>query len=60
MNALPITTRRATRRPVPLAPYVRGASPRSVVTAPLIYSLTLPLALLDLFVTVYQRICFPV
>ncbi|MBS0124576.1 hypothetical protein [Thetidibacter halocola] len=29
-----------------------------VVTAPVIYSLILPFALLDLFVTVYQAICF--
>jgi hypothetical protein len=31
-----------------------------VLTAPVIYSLILPFALLDLFVTVYQAVCFPV
>ncbi len=31
-----------------------------VLTAPVIYSLILPLALLDMFVTVYQAVCFPV
>ena len=31
-----------------------------LVTAPVIYSMILPFALLDLFVTVYQAICFPV
>lgn len=31
-----------------------------VLTAPVIYALILPFALLDLFVTVYQAICFPV
>ena len=30
------------------------------LTSPIIYSLIIPLALLDLFVTVYQLICFPV
>jgi hypothetical protein len=30
----------------------------SVVTAPVIYSLTVPIALLDLWVTLYQVICF--
>lgn len=40
--------------------YVRHARPLSVLTVPLIYSLIIPFALLDLFVTVYQAICFPV
>lgn len=40
--------------------YVRDASMISVLTAPAIYALTLPLALLDLFVTVYQHLCFRV
>lgn len=31
-----------------------------VLTAPAIYALILPLALLDLFVTFYQAVCFPV
>lgn len=31
-----------------------------VFTAPVIYSLIFPLLLLDLFVTIYQAICFPV
>ena len=31
-----------------------------IVTAPVIYSLIIPFVLLDLFVTVYQLICFPV
>lgn len=31
-----------------------------VLTAPVIYALILPFALLDFFVTVYQAICFPV
>ena len=29
-------------------------------TLPLIYSLTVPLALFDVWLTVYQRICFPI
>ena len=31
-----------------------------VLTAPVIYALIIPLALLDLFVTIYQAVCFPV
>lgn len=30
------------------------------LTAPLIYALIVPFALLDLFVTIYQAVCFPV
>lgn len=60
MSIIPVTAARGRRRPIPLSEYVRGASLRSVVTAPVIYSLTIPLARLDLFVTVYQRVCFPV
>jgi hypothetical protein len=40
--------------------YVLGARPLIALTAPLIYSLIIPLALLDLFITVYQVVCFPV
>lgn len=43
-----------------LASYVAQARPMVVLTAPVIYSVIVPLALLDLFVTVYQAICFPV
>jgi len=32
----------------------------NVVVAPVIYSMVLPIALLDLWVTIYQRMCFPV
>lgn len=40
--------------------FIRRARPWEIVTAPIIYSLIVPLVLLDLFVTIYQRICFPV
>ena len=45
---------------VGLARYVSRAGIMHVITAPVIYSLIVPFVLLDLFVTVYQRICFPV
>jgi hypothetical protein len=45
---------------VTLARYILNASIMHVITAPVIYSLIIPFSLLDLFVTVYQRICFPV
>lgn len=40
--------------------YLREANLLSVATAPIIYSLLLPLPVLDLWVTVYQRVCFPI
>lgn len=42
-----------------LGPYLAGASIKMVLTAPVIYSLIVPLALLDLFVSAYQAIYFP-
>jgi hypothetical protein len=45
---------------VNLARYIFSAEMRHVVTAPIIYSLIIPLLLLDAFVTIYQATCFPV
>ncbi|MCC6777429.1 MAG: hypothetical protein IT537_12485 [Hyphomicrobiales bacterium] len=44
---------------VRLSRYLMQARPLVVLTAPVIYALIVPLALLDLFVTVYQAVCFP-
>jgi hypothetical protein len=43
-----------------LSAYILAARPLVVITAPVIYSVIVPLVLLDLFITVYQAICFPV
>jgi hypothetical protein len=43
-----------------LSRYLRDANPLVVLTAPVIYSLIIPVALLDLSVMIYQAICFPV
>ena len=43
-----------------LARYVFNADVMHVVTAPVIYSLIIPLVLLDIFVSIYQVVCFPV
>lgn len=43
-----------------LRTYVTTGNVGSLLTAPVIYSLILPLALLDLWVTVYQSVCFPI
>jgi hypothetical protein len=43
-----------------LLTYIWSANPLVIVTAPVIYALIVPLVLLDLFVSVYQAICFPV
>jgi len=40
--------------------YIRESSVRNSLTAPLIYSVFLPMAILDAWFTVYQRICFPI
>ena len=40
--------------------FIREASLLHMMTAPVIYSLIIPLALLDACVTLYQFICFPV
>lgn len=43
-----------------IAPFLAQASLRSIAVIPVIYSLIVPLVLLDLWITLYQRICFPV
>ncbi|MGC1458993.1 MAG: hypothetical protein WA825_12000 [Steroidobacteraceae bacterium] len=53
-----IARHRAAR--IGLLRYVLNSRPLMVLTAPLIYSLILPFALLDAFVTVYQAVCFRV
>jgi len=45
---------------VSLASYIAHARPLVAITAPVIYALIVPLALLDLFVSLYQAVCFPV
>jgi hypothetical protein len=43
-----------------LAPYLFGADPLVMLVSPVIYAGIIPLVLLDLFVSVYQAVCFPV
>ena len=43
-----------------LLSYVLGARPAMILTAPVIYALIIPVLLLDLFVALYQTVCFPV
>ena len=43
-----------------LSTYILKAPPLVILTAPFIYALIIPFVLLDLFVTVYQFICFPI
>ena len=40
--------------------YIRTGNLLSLVTAPVIYSLIVPLAILDAWIWVYQWICFPI
>jgi hypothetical protein len=39
--------------------YLLRANPLVMLTAPIIYSLLIPIALLDIFVIIYQATCFP-
>ena len=34
--------------------------PQNLITGPIIYSMIVPLAMLDLFVSLYQATCFPI
>jgi hypothetical protein len=43
-----------------LTTYLWNARPLVILTAPVIYAMIVPFVLLDLFVTVYQAVCFPV
>ena len=43
-----------------LLPYLFGADPLVVLTAPVIYAGIIPFVLLDIFVSLYQAICFPI
>jgi hypothetical protein len=43
-----------------LAAYIRAGSLRSLISAPIVYSLVLPFALLDAWTTLYQWVCFPI
>ena len=45
---------------VKLSRYIRDANPRIALSAPVIYSLIIPIALADLWVMAYQTICFPI
>jgi hypothetical protein len=40
--------------------FLRHGSLRNLLTTPIIYSLAVPLLLLDLWITLYQWVCFPV
>src|SRR6185436_585928 len=40
--------------------FIRESSPLNVLAGPVVYSMILPIALLDLWISAYQRICFPV
>jgi hypothetical protein len=39
--------------------FLRQSRPLNVLSAPVIYSMIVPIALLDAWVTIYQWICFP-
>lgn len=45
---------------VRLTDFLRQTRPMVVITAPVIYAMIVPLVILDMFVTIYQRVCFPV
>ena len=44
----------------PVWKHIRNARLLGILTVPLIYACAIPFALLDLFVTIYQAVCFPI
>ena len=46
------------RHRAPLLPYVLHAGVATILTSPVIYSLIVPFVLLDLWVSLYQAVCF--
>jgi hypothetical protein len=54
------TVRRLEERRVHLLKYVLGAPVLYVLSAPVIYSLILPFVVVDLWVSIYQAVCFRV
>ena len=40
--------------------YIRDSNVLFIICSPVIYALIVPLVLLDLFITLYQNICFPI
>ena len=40
--------------------FLRRTRPLTVITAPVIYSLVIPFMILDIFVSIYHAVCFPV
>jgi hypothetical protein len=44
---------------VRLSSYLLNARPLVILTAPVIYSMIIPFVLLDVFITIYQAVCFP-
>jgi len=52
--------RRAQRRLRQSIPsYIRESRPLNLLAVPVIYSMIVPIVVLDAWITVYQRICFP-
>ncbi len=43
-----------------LSTYIVNAHPLVMLTAPVIYAMIIPFVFLDVFVTIYQTVCFPV
>jgi hypothetical protein len=40
--------------------YLRESNPLHLLVAPVIYSLIIPIAILDIWISLYQAICFPI
>ena len=54
-------TVRAAHRKLKVGVYgwLRASSPRNLISAPVIYAMIFPFALLDLLISIYQLLCFP-
>ncbi|MBU6235891.1 MAG: hypothetical protein KGQ41_08600 [Alphaproteobacteria bacterium] len=52
--------RRHAELKIRLSQYILKANPLVILSAPFIYMLIVPLVLLDIFVSIYQAVCFPI
>ena len=50
----------ATNHQLGLWAWVKRSRPINLITGPIIYSVILPVLVLDVFVSLYQFLCFPI
>lgn len=59
-SVIPIQNAAKTNHQLGLMALIRRSRPINILTGPIIYSMVVPLLFLDLSISLYQSICFPV